>query len=100
MSDSRYTNSRSYCKALVLNLKERSSGQHQGQLKLTKRGPRQARWDLYLATLRLIHCDAIARGWYERKVQAQGGRHKKKVIVAWIAQTGAGPVAYRPRRGL
>jgi hypothetical protein len=28
-----YANSRSYCKALGLNLKERSSGQHKGQLK-------------------------------------------------------------------
>jgi hypothetical protein len=87
-------------KAFELNLKERSSGQHQGQLKLTKRGPGPARWDLYLATLRLIHRDAIVRGWYERKVQVQGGRHKKKVIVAWITQTGACPVAYRPRGGL
>jgi transposase len=31
-------NSRSYCKALGLNLKEKSSGQYKGQLKLTKRG--------------------------------------------------------------
>jgi transposase len=77
-----YANSRSYCKALGLNLKERSSGQHQGELKLTKRGSGQARRDLYLATLRLIHRDAIVRGWYERKVQAQGGRYKQKIVVA------------------
>lgn len=77
-----YANSGSYCKALGLNLKERSSGQHQGQLKLTKRGSGQARRDLYLATLRLLHRDAIVRGWYERKVQAHGGRDKQKIIVA------------------
>jgi transposase len=71
-----YANSRSYCKALGLNLKERSSGQHPGQLRLTKRGSGQARRDLYLATLRLIHRDAWVRDWYERKVQAQGGRCK------------------------
>ena len=77
-----YANSRSYCKALGLNLKERSSGQHKGELKLSKRGSGQARRDLYLATLRLIHRDATAREWYERKVQAQGGRCKQKIVVA------------------
>jgi transposase len=77
-----YANSRSYCKAVGLNLKEKSSGQYKGQLKLTKRGSGQARRDLYLATLRLIHRDAIVRDWYQRKVQAQGGRDKSKVVVA------------------
>jgi transposase len=65
-----------------LNLKERSSGQHKGQLKLTKRGCGQARRDLYLATLRLVQRDAIVQEWYQRKVQAQGGRYKSKVVVA------------------
>jgi transposase len=77
-----YANSRSYCKALGLNLKEKSSGQYQGQLKLTKRGCGQARRDLYLATLRLIHRDPIVRDWYHRKVQTHGGRDKSKVVVA------------------
>jgi transposase len=77
-----YANSRSYCKALGLNLKEKSSGQYKGQLKLTKRGSGQARRDLYLATLRLIHRDVTVRDWYQRKVQAQGGRYKQKIIVA------------------
>jgi transposase len=77
-----YANSRSYCKALGLNLKEKSSGQYKGQLKLTKRGSGQARRDLYLATLRLIHRDPIVRDWYQRKVQTHGGRDKSKVVVA------------------
>lgn len=77
-----YAHSRSYCKAVGLNLKERSSGQHQGELKLSKRGSAQARRDLYLATLRLIQRDATVRAWYDRKVQAQGGRGKPKVVVA------------------
>jgi transposase len=34
-----YPNPHSYLKALGLNLKERSSGKHKGQLKITKRGP-------------------------------------------------------------
>ncbi|MFH0343932.1 MAG: transposase [Chromatiales bacterium] len=49
-----YANSGSYRQALGLNLKERSSGQHKGQLKISKRGSGPARCDLYLATLRLI----------------------------------------------
>ena len=77
-----YANSRSYCKAVGLNLKDRSSGQHQGELKLSKRGSARARRDLYLATLRLIQRDATVRAWYDRKVQAQGGRGKPKVVVA------------------
>ena len=77
-----YANSGSYCKALGLNLKERSSGQHKGQLKITKRGSGLARRDLYLATLRLINHNEIVSTWYEKKVQAQGGRHKLKIVVA------------------
>ncbi|MGH8522516.1 MAG: hypothetical protein ACREU9_14085, partial [Gammaproteobacteria bacterium] len=38
-----YANSGSYCKAFGLNLKERSSGQHKGQIKITKRGSGPAR---------------------------------------------------------
>ncbi|MGH7383465.1 MAG: IS110 family transposase, partial [Candidatus Methylomirabilales bacterium] len=92
-----YANSGSYCKAFGLNLKERSSGpssgrqagpipgpgfQHKGQLKITKRGSGPARRDLYLATLRLINHNEIVNRWYEKKVQAQGGRHKLKIVVA------------------
>ena len=77
-----YANSSSYCKAFGLNLKEKSSGQHQGQIKITKRGSGPARRDLYLATLRLINHNEIVSTWYEKKVQAQGGRDKLKIVVA------------------
>jgi transposase len=77
-----YANSGSYCKAFGLNLKEKSSGQHKGQIKITKRGSGPARRDLYLATLRLINHNEIVSTWYEKKVQAQGGRHKLKIVVA------------------
>jgi transposase len=49
-----YPSAASYCKGIGLNLKERSSGKHQGQLKITKRGPSLARHYLYFAALRLI----------------------------------------------
>jgi hypothetical protein len=32
----------------------------------------------------LIHRDAIVREWYQRQVQAQGGRDKSKVVVALL----------------
>ena len=55
-----------YRKALGLNLKERSSGKHQGKLKITKRGPSLARRWLYFAAMRTIQ-KAPVRNWYEAK---------------------------------
>jgi transposase len=76
-----YPDAASYVKSLGLNLKEKSSGEHQGQLKITKRGPGLARKYLYLAALRFICSDPVAQSWYQRKVQRDGG-HKGKAIVA------------------
>lgn len=53
-----------YRKAMGLNLKERSSGQWQGQLKITKRGHPQVRRWLYFAALRAVRQPPIRR-WYE-----------------------------------
>jgi transposase len=64
-----------------LNLKERSSGKHKGQLKITKRGPGVARYYLYYAVLRWINKDPVIQSWYQRKVQRDGGL-KGKAIVA------------------
>ena len=69
-------------KAMGLNLKERSSGKHQGKLKITKRGPGECRFYLYLAALRLIMNDPVTARWYERKVDRQGGKAKNKAVVA------------------
>jgi transposase len=55
-----------YRKAMGLNLKERSSGKHQGKLKITKRGPSLARRWLFFAALRTIQKPPIRR-WYEAK---------------------------------
>lgn len=77
-----YANASSLLKGLGVNLTERSSGKHQGELKIAKRGPAQVRQGLYLATLRLIQHDAIVRAWYERKVAREAGQRKKKAVVA------------------
>lgn len=55
-----------YRKAMGLNLKERSSGRYQGQLKITKRGPGAVRRWLYFAAMRLAQ-EADVAGWYEVK---------------------------------
>lgn len=78
----RYADTGSLLKAGGLNLKEVSSGRRQGQLAITKRGPRRLRQYLYLAVLRWIQKDRVARAWYEHKVQRDGGRIKGKAIVA------------------
>ncbi|MCB1055713.1 MAG: transposase [Acidobacteria bacterium] len=77
-----YPNAGSWEKALGLNLKIRSSGLHRGQLRLSKRGPSLVRKYLYLASLRWIRLDPVVRAWYEAKVQRQGGRLRKKAVVA------------------
>jgi transposase len=84
-SPNAYPHPAAYRKAMGLNLKERSSGTKQGQLSLTKRGSSEVRRVLYLAALRLIqveHGDPVVRAFYLKKVQRDGGRHKKKAVVA------------------
>jgi len=74
-----YPEARSYLKAAGLNLKERSSGKHKGQLKITKRGPGIVRSYLYFAVLRLIAREGPARRWYLAKVARDGGRTGKAI---------------------
>jgi len=76
-----YPNAGSYLKSQGLNLKERSSGNFVGQLRITKRGPGIARQYLYFAALRWSYRDPVVHAWYQRKVARDGG-HKGKAIVA------------------
>ncbi len=66
-------------KAMGLNLKEKSSGRHIGQLKITKRGSSIARRYLYYAALRLIKNNSIIKFWYEKRAKP---RAKKKTVIA------------------
>lgn len=79
-----YASASSLVKSLGLNLKERSSGKHKGQLKITKRGPSVCRYYLYLAALRLIQDDPVVRAWYGKKVARDGGRMKNKAVIAVV----------------
>lgn len=78
----RFPNARAYLKAAGLNLKERSSGTHTGSLRLSKRGPGIARKWLYLAVLRLVQRDQLTKAWYQKKIRRDGGKVKKKALVA------------------
>jgi transposase len=74
---------KAYRKAMGLHLKERSSGTHQGQLKITKRGPAIVRKWLYFAALRWVQDPAVRR-WYE----AKKARDKDRGTGAAIAVAG------------
>jgi transposase len=78
----RYPNAKSLLKAIGLNLKEHSSGQHKGILKITKRGPSKVRFYLYWLVLRLICHDPHIKAWYERKLARDGRRGKGRAIIA------------------
>ena len=64
-----------------LNLKERSSGKHKGQLRITKRGPGKARAYLYFSALRWLYRDRVIGAWYQNKIK-RDGNIKGKAIVA------------------
>ncbi len=76
-----YANAGSIVKSLGLNLKERSSGKHKGQLRITKRGSGLARMYLYMAVLRLVSGNPIIKAWYQKKL-LRDGSVKKKALVA------------------
>lgn len=68
-----------YRKAMGLNLKERSSGRWQGQLKITKRGHSQVRRWLYLSALRSIR-KARLWTWYQAKKEKDRGRPRGALV--------------------
>jgi transposase len=75
-----YPCAEAYRKAMGLNLTERSSGIHQGELSISKRGHPQSRQWLYLATLRLVKQAGVQR-WYQAK-KARDGAGAKRALVA------------------
>jgi transposase len=84
-----YDSAGALLRAAGISLKERSSGKHKGKLKITKRGSSTARRWLFLAVLRWIQKDPIAKAWYLRKVARNGG-NKMKALVALMRKLLAG----------
>jgi hypothetical protein len=62
-----------------LNLKERSSGKHQGKLKITRRGPGIVRKWLYFAAMRTVKLPEV-KPWYEAKKAKDGDRGKGALV--------------------
>ncbi len=77
-----------YRKAMGLNLKERSSGRYQGQLKITKRGPGAVRRWLYFAAMRLVQKPDLVE-WYEVK-KGQRPKGGKRALVAVMRKLALG----------
>ena len=84
-----YDNAGSVAKSLGLNLKERSSGKHKGQLHITKRGSGSARMYLYMAVLRLVKNNAIIKSWYQKKIIRDGGLKMKALVAIMRKLAGA-----------
>jgi transposase len=62
-----YDSPASLLRCVGLNLKECSSGQFKGKLRITKRGAPRARHYLFYAALRLIYRDPVVRAWHAKK---------------------------------
>lgn len=65
-----------------LNLFEKSSGNHQGQRRISKLGSGILRKFLYFAALSLVRHDNRLRGYYRRKVSKGMLKNKALVVVA------------------
>src|SRR5215472_8412709 len=76
----KYHAAAAYRKAMGLNLVERSSGQYQGRLRISKRGSARTRQWLYFAALRLVQNCGV-RPWYEAK-KARDEDDARRVIMA------------------
>lgn len=83
-----YPDPHAYIKAMGLNLKERSSGQHKGRLKITKRGPARARHYLFLSAMRFVRKDPVIRAWYLKKVERDGRLPRYNALVAVMRKLG------------
>jgi hypothetical protein len=98
----KYGSAGAYRKAMGLNLTERSSGMHQGKLKLSKRGQRLPRKWLYFSSLRWMREPSV-KIRLENKKRRDGGHGgkaatgimRKLAAAAWHA--GQGEV-FDPRR--
>jgi transposase len=92
-----FPNARALEKAMGLNLKEKSSGNVQGRMSITKRGPGEVRRLLYMAALRLLKDDPVAAAWCrarkcyiaELKIKAVVALMRKLARALWHVARGA-----------
>lgn len=75
-----YPHTRAFEKALGLNLKEKSSGNIEGRLAITKRGPATARHLLFLAAVRTLKTEPIVTAWYRARTSYKAGVSMKAIV--------------------
>lgn len=77
-----FGNADAFEKAMGLNLKEKSSGNVNGRLSITKRGPGAVRHLLYLAALRMLKdVSTIPLSWYRAR-ESHKAKQSLKAVVA------------------
>jgi len=102
-----YESARAYEKAAGLNMKEKSSGQHDGQPGITKQGPGAVRHNLFMLACRMVRsgnkgCPYV-RAWYHKRLQRNGGIRLKGLVAVMrkllraLYHIGRG-AAYDPRK--
>lgn len=92
-SPKNYPSARAYLKAAGLNLRVFESGEKKGSLSITKRGPSHVRHLLFLAALRWMQSDPLARAWYvgrdayakDRKIAAVVALMRKLLAGVWAS---------------
>ena len=82
-SPAQYGSAAAFEKAAGLNLREHSSGTHQGRLRISKRGPSRVRKYLFLAAMRLVQTEPIVKAWYTRR-RAYTDEAKMKALIAVV----------------
>jgi transposase len=98
-----YGSAAAYRKAMGLNLKERSSGKHKGELSLSKRGQRLTRKWLYFSALRWFKEPGV-KEWVRRKKERDGGKGSKAAVAVMrrlalaAYHVGKNGVAFDPAR--
>lgn len=81
---SEYDSAAAYEKAAGLNLKVKSSGEHDGRPSITKKGPGEVRKYLYLLACRMVKgagegCPYV-RAWYQQRLRRNGGVRLKGLV--------------------
>ncbi|MEX1028647.1 MAG: IS110 family transposase [Paenibacillaceae bacterium] len=75
-----YTHGNQLLALAGLNLSERTSGKHKGQIKLSKRGRRQLRKYLYLAILGLVSNHEAFKLWHAHNVHVLKMKKQKSIF--------------------
>lgn len=90
---SEYDSAAAYEKAAGLNLKVKSSGQHEGTPSITKKGPGEVRQNLFMLACRMVQSSGegcpYVRAWYQERLRRNGGVRLKALVAVMRKLIGA-----------